>query len=572
VILKSAEQTPIIARALVDAFHDAGVPRDVLIHLPGAGETVGARLVESPDVDMVAFTGSKKVGLWIYQTASSVLTTRGGIKRVVAEMGGKNAIVVFPDADMDEAVNGILESAFGHAGQKCSACSRVLVHRDVYHRLKYRLIEAARSLPIGAADQPGIVINPVIDSVARERIIGAAVGARAEGRVLLDLLEGESPDRAGLGPLILEVATGEAGRAALTQEEIFGPILPLMPFDTDEEAVAIVNNTAYALTLGIFSRSPGTINRMMKACRAGNIYVNRKITGARVGIEPFGGFQLSGTGPKTGGEEYVLAFLTRQEGFRREKLVSQRDYGSPAISLTEGVKPWDSASAVERHGILTKALDTMRKDDRGLARVLSVWKGVGQQEAPLLDGRTLETVGKVLAALPEISEVQPTLEIPGQTNFMRWDTPRGVGLALVDDGADPANLAALIFGPLLAGNGLIIASGPGPRAAAQLMVDCLIDSGVPEEVVSLAPTGLQPAVLAAGPINFAGVDLTREGTQAVYRVLGVTREEAGQIWLKALISLTEGPRPGDIGFLRWFALPKTIAVKTLRHGADLELL
>jgi hypothetical protein len=189
-----------------------------------------------------------------------------------------------------------------------------------------------------------------------------------------------------------------------------------------------------------------------------------------------------------------------------------------------------------------------------------------------LDGRTLETVGKVLAALPEISEVQPTLEIPGQTNFMRWDTPRGVGLALVDDGADPANLAALIFGPLLAGNGLIIASGPGPRAAAQLMVDCLIDSGVPEEVVSLAPTGLQPAVLAAGPINFAGVDLTREGTQAVYRVLGVTREEAGQLWLKALISLTEGPRPGDIGFLRWFALPKTIAVKTLRHGADLELL
>jgi RHH-type proline utilization regulon transcriptional repressor/proline dehydrogenase/delta 1-pyrroline-5-carboxylate dehydrogenase len=572
VILKSAEQTPVIARALVDAFHDAGVPREVLIHLPGSGETVGAKLVESPDVDMVVFTGSKRVGLRIYRTASSVATTRGGIKRVVAEMGGKNAIVVFPEADMDEAVDGILESAFGHAGQKCSACSRVLVHRDVYQRLKYRLIEAARSLPVGAADQPGTVINPVIDNVARERLIAAAVEARAEGTVLLDLLAGEDADRAGLGPLILEVPTGEAGTAALTQEELFGPILPLMPFDTEEEAVSIVNSTAYALTLGIFSRSPGTINRMVKACRAGNIYVNRKITGARVGIEPFGGFQLSGTGPKTGGEEYVPAFLTRRERYRRDEPAGQPDYETAAISLAEGVRAWDSASAVERHGILSEALDVMRKDGRGLARLLSVWKKVGQSEASLWAGRTLETVNKVLGALPEISEVQPTVEIPGQTNFVRWDTPRGVGLAAVDDGADPANLAALVFGPLLAGNGLIIAGGPGSRAAAQMMVGCLIDSGVPEEVVSLASNGVQPAALAAGPINFAGVDLTQEGTQAVYRVLGITREESGQRWLKALISLKEGPRPGEVAFLRWFAHPRTIAVQTLRHGADLQLL
>jgi RHH-type proline utilization regulon transcriptional repressor/proline dehydrogenase/delta 1-pyrroline-5-carboxylate dehydrogenase len=236
VILKSAEQTPIIAQHLVDAFHEAGVPRDALIHLPGAGETVGARLVESPDVDMVAFTGSKRVGLWIYQAASSVIPNKGGIKRVVAEMGGKNAIIVFPDADMDEAVTGVLHSAFGHAGQKCSACSRVLVHREVYDRFTQRLVEAARSLPIGASDQPGTVINPIIDMSAKKRIIATADEARTEGRVLLDLLECEGTGGACVGPLIVEVPTEDAGTAVVAQEEIFGPILPLIPFNTDEEA------------------------------------------------------------------------------------------------------------------------------------------------------------------------------------------------------------------------------------------------------------------------------------------------------------------------------------------------
>ena len=176
----------------------------------------------------------------------------------------------------------------------------------------------------------GTVINPIIDMSAKQRIIATADEARKEGQVLLDLLDCEGNDRACVGPLILEVRKEDAETAALAQEEIFGPILPLISFDTDEEAVSIVNSTDYALALGIFSRSPNTINRMVKACRAGNIYVNRKITGARVGIEPFGGFQLSGTGPKTGGEEYVPAFLTRREGFRSAPIVERQVQTSPA--------------------------------------------------------------------------------------------------------------------------------------------------------------------------------------------------------------------------------------------------
>ena len=307
----------------------------------------------------------------------------------MAEMGGKNAIIVFPDADMDEAVTGVLHSAFGHAGQKCSACSRVLVHREVYDRFAQRLIEAARSLPIGTADQPGTVINPVIDMSAKKRIIATADEARTEGRVLLDLLDCEGSSGACVGPLILEVRTEDAETAVVAQEEIFGPILPLIPFNTDEEAVSIVNSTAYALTLGIFSRSPSIIKKMVKACRAGNIYVNRKITGARVGIEPFDGTQLSGTGPKTGGEEYVLAFLTRREGFRSGPIVGRQVQNSPTSVFPAGVGPWDSIPVGDRHSILTAALDILTVNESKLVRALSLWKGVGRGKALFLADRVL---------------------------------------------------------------------------------------------------------------------------------------------------------------------------------------
>lgn len=232
VILKSAEHTPIIAGLLTDVLHDAGVPRDVLIHLPGPGSTVGAALVDSSDVDLVAFTGSKSTGLSILERAARVHPARAGIKRVVAEMGGKNAIVVYPDADMDEAIAGILASAFGHAGQKCSACSRVLVHRDVYPTLQRRLIEAARSLPVGPADEPGTAVNPVISPRAREQIAAYASIARDEGRVLLDRIEERAGDACTIGPLLVEIDARNAAASRIAHEEVFGPVLPLIPFSS----------------------------------------------------------------------------------------------------------------------------------------------------------------------------------------------------------------------------------------------------------------------------------------------------------------------------------------------------
>jgi RHH-type proline utilization regulon transcriptional repressor/proline dehydrogenase/delta 1-pyrroline-5-carboxylate dehydrogenase len=540
VILKSAEQTPLIGHLLVDVLHRAGVPEDALIHLPGLGEIAGRPLVESPDVDMIAFTGSKAVGAWIYERAAQVRLTKGGLKRALTEMGGKNAIIVFPDADLDEAVAGILHSTFGHANQKCSACSRVFIHRSIYHRLVGRLVEGARSLPIGPADDPGTVINPLIEQEACERVRAAAAVARQEGRVLLDLLELPGASPWNLGPLIVELPVERLAALRTAQEEIFGPVLAVAPFDTEEEAIAYANNTVYGLTAGVFSRSPTTIRRMIHAIRAGNIYVNREITGARVGIEPFGGMGMSGTGPKAGGEEYLWAFVTRREGFRS----------------------CDAASAGrsdEASGGLVQSWTAVPK-----ARLASL-----QRVAGLLERRgeaaMAEAVRQVLAHTGEITEPQPTRRIPGQQNWVDWQTPRGVGAVVTDRGSSPEALAGMVAGALLAGNGVLVIPGAEHRSAAERLAQALWDAGVPTTSLVLSADGMVPIA----QVSFALVDVCLDTAREL--ACRLAAQHPGQRELKALLSLADGPRPGEPGFLRRLALPRTIAIRTLRHGADLTV-
>jgi len=344
VILKPSEQTPIVTQKLVEALHQAGAPRDALIHLPGRGETVGRRLVDSPDVDMIAFTGSKAVGVSIYKSESEVSLARGGIKRTITEMGGKNPIIVFPDADMDEAVASILTSAFGHAGQKCSACSRVIVHHTAYGRLVLRLIQAARSLVVGPADDPDTFINPMIDEEAKARVLRYGDIARQEGNVLLDMQAAGPSGSLCVGPMIVHIAPEKASTSRIMQEEIFGPVLAVTQFSTERDATDLANSVPYSLTAGIFSRSPATVRRVTQELNAGNIYVNRKITGARVGIEPFGGFNFSGTGPKAGGEDYLLAFMTRSESLRTGASTSIDSSHSGQVGSSENRRNGDSAS------------------------------------------------------------------------------------------------------------------------------------------------------------------------------------------------------------------------------------
>ncbi len=317
VILKSAEQTPLIAEALVSLLHEAGIPTNVLIHLPGLGETIGDQLVKDARIAGIIFTGSKAVGQIIMKNAASrfytnALTGESYPVKVITEMGGKNAIIVTANAELDETVAGILYSSFGHAGQKCSAASRVIVHQSVKDRLATRLKEAISDLQVGVAYDFSTFINPVItledQARLREQVKEASAEAREHGGVVhVDRSMEELPGLC-VGPTLIELPLARAkDPASFARRELFGPVLHLIGVRDNEEAIEVFNSVEYGLTGGIFSQSQDDIDAAVARLEAGNLYVNRTITGARVAIEPFGGFKLSGTGPKAGSRNYLEA-------------------------------------------------------------------------------------------------------------------------------------------------------------------------------------------------------------------------------------------------------------------------
>ena len=308
VIMKPAEQTPVIAAKLMEIAQQAGLPAGVVNYLPGVGEEVGPTLVNHPDVALIAFTGSLGVGLAINQSAAVTPTDKQHhVKRVIAEMGGKNAFIVDADADLDEAVKAAVDSAFGFAGQKCSAGSRAIVLEPIHDVFVSRLIEAVKSLTIAPADQPGCSMGPVIDEEARQRILKMIETGKKESTLAY---AGDLGALAGQGSFVApHVFTGVAPESTLGQEEIFGPVLAVIKAKDLDEALKIANGTKYALTGGFFSRSPNNIEQVKRRFRVGNLYVNRKITGALVDRQPFGGFKLSGIGSKAGGPDYLLQFV-----------------------------------------------------------------------------------------------------------------------------------------------------------------------------------------------------------------------------------------------------------------------
>jgi RHH-type transcriptional regulator, proline utilization regulon repressor / proline dehydrogenase / delta 1-pyrroline-5-carboxylate dehydrogenase len=382
VLFKPAEQTPAIGAALATLLHTAGVPPDALMFVPGDGQ-VGAALVANPGVDLVAFTGSWEVGAQIFYTSARVPTRR--LRRVIAETGSKNPIVVAASADMDTAIEGILRSAFGHAGQKCSACSRVLVDARLAQSSAERLGQAARALRMGRAEDPATQLNPVITPADAARLRAAAERAAAEvqatgGRVVVDATASVAISDI-VGPAIFLLRDGaDPAQVPLANEELFGPIIHLIPYTTLAQAVRFANGVPYALTAGIFAQSSEDVEFLARRLDAGNLYINRPITAARVGVEPFGGFKRSGTGPKAGGDEYLLAF----------------------VDIAPGDPPTEAAVV----------------------------------EKLLREGRH--------ALAP-----RPTVEIPGQLNRLVYDRPLGRGLVLADGPAyfrHAVVVAALVAG------------------------------------------------------------------------------------------------------------------------------
>ncbi|MBE9177641.1 L-glutamate gamma-semialdehyde dehydrogenase [Oculatella sp. LEGE 06141] len=303
-LLKPAETSSVIAAKLAEILVDAGIPKGVFQFVPGKGSTAGAHMVKHPDVHMITFTGSQEVGCQIYAEAAILQPGQRHLKRVIAEMGGKNAIIVDESADLDQAVQGVVQSAFGYSGQKCSACSRVIVLEPIYETFVNRLVEAARSLNIGEAEQSSTQMGPVIDHAAQARIRDYIDKGRAEATVALEM---PAPEQGYfVGPVIF---TDVSPDAKIAQEEIFGPVLAVMQANNFDEALAIANGTRYALTGGLYSRTPSHIERAQIESEVGNLYINRGTTGAIVARQPFGGFKLSGVGSKAGGPDYLLQFL-----------------------------------------------------------------------------------------------------------------------------------------------------------------------------------------------------------------------------------------------------------------------
>ncbi|NJR69452.1 MAG: L-glutamate gamma-semialdehyde dehydrogenase [Synechococcales cyanobacterium CRU_2_2] len=303
-MLKPAAVTAVIAAKLTEILIEAGIPQGVFQFVPGSGSTVGNHMVKHPDIQMIVFTGSQEVGCQIYADAAVLRPGQKHLKRVIAEMGGKNAIIVDESADLDQAVQGVVSSAFGYSGQKCSACSRVVVMASIYEAFVERLVEATRSLNVGDATKPSTQVGPVIDAAAQARIQAYIAKGKQEATLALEL-PSPSPGYF-VGPVIFQDVSPQS---TLAQEEIFGPVLSVIKAADFDGALAIANNTNFALTGGLYSRTPSHIARAEVEFEVGNLYINRTITGAIVARQPFGGFKLSGVGSKAGGPDYLLQFL-----------------------------------------------------------------------------------------------------------------------------------------------------------------------------------------------------------------------------------------------------------------------
>jgi RHH-type proline utilization regulon transcriptional repressor/proline dehydrogenase/delta 1-pyrroline-5-carboxylate dehydrogenase len=310
VIVKPAGQTVGIAKYICEMLWEAGAPRDVLHYAAGPGAIVGAALVRDPRISVIAFTGSKAVGLDILESAGRTPEDQPFVKKVVCEMGGKNAIIIDASADLDEAVLGVRQSAFGYQGQKCSACSRVIVVDSAHDIFLERLVESTRTLVVGDVLDPSSDMGPVIDAKAAAEIRSYIEIGKTEGKLELagHVPEGldEKTGRVHIGPHIF---SGIKPHHRIAKEEIFGPVLAVLRVKDFDEAIKVANSSEYKLTGGVFSRKPAHLEQARREFRVGNLYLNRGCTGALVARMPFGGFGMSGVGSKAGGKDYLLQFV-----------------------------------------------------------------------------------------------------------------------------------------------------------------------------------------------------------------------------------------------------------------------
>ncbi|MEW6637364.1 MAG: L-glutamate gamma-semialdehyde dehydrogenase [Actinomycetota bacterium] len=301
IVMKPSEFTSVIGAKVAEIFAEAGLPEGVLNFLPGYGSEVGDYLVQDPRTRFISFTGSVKTGLRINELAARQIPEQRWIKRVIVETGGKDAMIIDDSADLDAAAQDIVTSAYGYAGQKCSAASRAILHADVYDEVLAKVVEKARALKVGPPESPDVFMGPLISEPQFEKVSSYIEVGKEEGERLLGDDPGDPDGGYFVEPTVFEVGP----RARVAQEEIFGPVLSIIKARDFDEALRIANDNPYGLTGGVYSKNRDHLERARLEFKAGNVYFNRKITGALVGVQPFGGFGMSGTDSKAGGPDYL---------------------------------------------------------------------------------------------------------------------------------------------------------------------------------------------------------------------------------------------------------------------------
>jgi 1-pyrroline-5-carboxylate dehydrogenase len=309
IIMKPSEFTSVIACQVARIFEEAGLPEGVLNFLPGYGSEIGDYLVSDARTRFISFTGSMKTGLRINELAAKQIENQRWVKRVITEMGGKDAMVIDDSADLDAAASDIVKSAYGYSGQKCSAASRAILHQDIYDEVLNKVVEKARELKVGVPESAEVNMGPVISEPQFEKVSGYLEVGKDEGERVL----GEDPGDPHNGYFIAPTIFGGVDpKARVAQEEIFGPVLSVIGARDFDEALRIANDNPYGLTGGVYSKNRDHLERARREFKAGNVYFNRGITGALVGVQPFGGYGLSGTDSKAGGPDYLpLHMLAR---------------------------------------------------------------------------------------------------------------------------------------------------------------------------------------------------------------------------------------------------------------------
>ncbi len=571
VILKPAEQTPLIGIELHRLLVEAGVPSEVFTLIMGDGEIVGAPIVTHPRTAGVVFTGSKTVGTWIYRHGGKSLVQHyfhqiPMQKKVITEMGGKNAIIVTNNCELDETISGILYAAFGHSGQKCSAASRVIVHREVKEALVNRLVQAIKDLKVGDALDPATSVNPLISREDQERVRRAVEEAKDEairthGKILIDRSFEKLPGFC-VGPALFELSAHQARKKeSWAQREIFGPVVHVTEYESMIEAVELFNGTEYALTGGIYSQSQDDIDFLLKFLRAGNLYVNRPNTGARVAIEPFGGFKMSGTGPKAGGPEYVKEFHYLLSAQDTETLQSTwaKDSGyqlltprPSLISVSGRASRFDhfGRAFLERYELFMGAVNEKEK-----AQVTQLVDWVRGHLDGYLTGRHLNFV------------------IPGQLSYNDKSIIKDAGLFVTVSGRPSLKSIHYLFGALALGTGVSVACVTEEAyrtwkgildlawkaGFSKTNLDCTLIS--PESLDQLLRSSTYSFIYAGHYVQYREV---------LYQ--GVLEGSALSETMRLILSEVDGVSVADPSqVLDQFVWVRSLAVNTMRHGAPLEL-